>query len=93
VVGAGHGPHHPRVAGAVLAGDPAGRAAHPPRRLPIRQAAWYFKSWPTFSDALAVVRQQLWHPRIFSHSLPDGDREQNSSPWLAHLLQSLCYTA
>ncbi|MDW8326573.1 MAG: transposase [Anaerolineales bacterium] len=29
-------------------------------RLPIRQAAWYVKSRPTFSDALAVVRQHLW---------------------------------
>jgi len=25
-----------------------------------RQAAWYQKSVPTFSDTLALVRQQLW---------------------------------
>ena len=28
--------------------------------LPTRQAAWYSKSVPTFSDTLALVRQQLW---------------------------------
>ena len=25
-----------------------------------RQAAWYYKPRPTFSDALALVRRQLW---------------------------------
>jgi hypothetical protein len=28
--------------------------------LPVRQAAWYQKVVPTFSDTLAYVRQQLW---------------------------------
>jgi hypothetical protein len=39
-------------------------------QLPIRQAAWYIKKQATFSDAIAVVRQQLWHPANFftSHS-------------------------
>ena len=39
-------------------------------QLPIRQAAWYEKTQPTFSDAIAAVRQQLWHPANFftSHS-------------------------
>jgi hypothetical protein len=26
----------------------------------VRKAAWYDKSLPTFSDALAVVRKELW---------------------------------
>src|SRR3954454_15734495 len=34
-------------------------AAHPDR-LPTRQAAWYPKPEPTFSDALAAVRRHLW---------------------------------
>lgn len=29
-------------------------------RLPLRQAAWYRKRYPTFSDALAAVRLHLW---------------------------------
>jgi predicted nucleic-acid-binding protein len=34
-------------------------------QLPIRQAAWYTKTQATFSDAIAAVRQQLWHPANF----------------------------
>lgn len=34
--------------------------------LPVRQAAWYAKSSPTFSDTLALVRQHLWHATAFS---------------------------
>jgi hypothetical protein len=26
----------------------------------VRRAAWYRKPWPTFSDALALVRKELW---------------------------------
>jgi len=42
-------------------------------KLPIRQAAWYIKPLPTFSDALAVVRQELWQHLYFqtSHSQSD----------------------
>jgi len=32
---------------------------------PVRQAAWYSKALPTFSDTLAFVRQQLWHTSFF----------------------------
>jgi hypothetical protein len=34
-------------------------------QLPICQAAWYIKTQATFSDAIAAVRQQLWHPANF----------------------------
>ena len=47
---------------ACLAGQP----------LPVRQAAWYAKSAPTFSDTLAFVRQQLWPVTVFSTS-PSSD--------------------
>ena len=34
---------------------------------PVRQAAWYRKHDPTFSDALALVRRALWdHQATFS---------------------------
>jgi hypothetical protein len=29
------------------------------RKLPVHQAGWYSKTQPTFSDAIAVVREQL----------------------------------
>lgn len=39
-----------------------------------RQAAWYVKKRPTFSDALSAVRQQLWFPAtIFSMSATEPD--------------------
>ena len=35
--------------------------------LPIRQAAWYAKPLPTFSDAIALVRSRIWDPLGFLH--------------------------
>src|SRR5215207_2487152 len=40
--------------------------------LPVRQAAWYAKPAPTFSDTLAFVRQLLWPVTVFSTS-PSAD--------------------
>ncbi len=37
-------------------------------RLPVRQAAWYQKQQPTFSDALAGVRLHLWQNGNFLRS-------------------------
>jgi hypothetical protein len=34
-------------------------------RLPVRQAAWYVKTVPTFSDALAAVRSHWWGPSVY----------------------------
>jgi hypothetical protein len=39
------------------------------RDLPARSAAWYTKPLPTFSDTLALVRQQLW-PVTISYMSP-----------------------
>ena len=44
------------------------------RKLPIRQAAWYHKTQPTFSDALALVRRQIWQHQCFPAVAPRGDR-------------------
>lgn len=60
--------------------------------LPVRQAAWYVKRWPTFSDALAVVRYQLWHQRDF-HTLPPGaDVVKIPRSLLTRFIDMLCYT-
>jgi hypothetical protein len=40
--------------------------------LPVRQAAWYATTAPTFSDTLACVRQLLWPVTVFSTS-PSSD--------------------
>jgi hypothetical protein len=43
------------------------------QELAVRQAAWYAKTVPTFSDTLALVRQQLWPVSIswLSSAKPD----------------------
>src|SRR6266699_1383951 len=43
---------------------------------PVRQAAWYCKALPTFSDTLADLRQHLWPSACFSVSSPDADTVQ-----------------
>jgi len=35
------------------------------------KAAWYQKTLPTFADALALVRQQLWQMQTFQMSSAD----------------------
>jgi len=62
------------------------------RKLPVRQAAWYHKSKPTFSDALALVRRQIWQQACFRMT----DAHSNNPKLAAHmqnrLLSALCYT-
>ena len=61
-----------------------------------RQAAWYVKEWPTFSDALALVRQRLWQHRLqvaFCTCLSKREGQKLSQTWLSHLAETLCYTA
>jgi len=41
--------------------------------LPVRTAAWYPKPLPTFSDAVALVRSQLWASLTFRMSAADAD--------------------
>lgn len=59
--------------------------------LPIRQAAWYAKSWPTFSDTIAVVRSQLWRQIIFQRSLAVTDVHKVPPDMLEYLTDVLCY--
>jgi hypothetical protein len=61
-------------------------------QLSIRQAAWYVKPKPTFSDALAVVRQHIWLHWCFQLS---GARMESAklSPVLRNrLIPALSYT-
>jgi hypothetical protein len=61
--------------------------------LPVRQAAWYSKTRPTFSDAIAVVRQQLWHPTHFFTSGSEPHVITIPSALFAGLCQVACYAA
>lgn len=62
------------------------------RRLPVRQAAWYAKPLPTFSDALAIVRQELWQHLYFHSSHFQGDVRKIPVRALKCLLYAVCYT-
>jgi hypothetical protein len=59
--------------------------------LPVRQAAWYVKQRPTFSDALAAVRYQLWHQRDFHTSLSSADVVKIPRSLLIRFIDMLCY--
>jgi DDE superfamily endonuclease len=70
-------------------------AAHPDR-LPTRQAAWYPKPEPTFSDALAAVRRELWTTWANRNSpSPPGDPLLANPPaqLLSFLVDTACYAA
>jgi hypothetical protein len=42
-------------------------------QIPVPVTAWYHKDEPTFSDCLALVRQQLWRARYSVNSTPQGE--------------------
>jgi len=63
------------------------------RKLPIRQAAWYSKQLPTFSDALAVVRDQLWQAMTFHTSPSEADMAKVPRTLLKRFTEALCYAA
>lgn len=59
-----------------------------------RQAAWYAKPLPTFSDALALVRQHLWaaYP-TFRISKDEPHMLKIPKPFFDTLVSTLCYAA
>lgn len=61
------------------------------RKLPIRQAAWYHKALPTFTDALAVVRHTLWCQSSFPTSGSKGDIAKMPDALLNRFADALCY--
>lgn len=62
------------------------------RKLPVRQAAWYVKRLPTFSDALAIVRQQLWLHVFFGTSDIQDDIQKYSASLQEIFLNAVCYS-
>jgi hypothetical protein len=61
-------------------------------QLPVRQAAWYHKPTPTFSDALAVVRRRIWaHWGLFM-SVDAPDMNKPPPNILHRLIEAVCYS-
>ncbi len=60
----------------------------------VRRAAWYDKKHPTFSDALAVVRKELWaQEATFCGSLAETDTVKVPRALVERLTDAVCYAA
>lgn len=60
---------------------------------PIRAASWYVKEHPTFSDAIAYVRRQLWQQMGFEMSLSDTDIAKPIRAAIEQMADTICYAA
>jgi hypothetical protein len=59
-----------------------------------RQAAWYHKSYPTFADALALVRKELWaQEQTFCGSPSETDTIKVPRAFVERLTDAVCYAA
>lgn len=59
----------------------------------LRQSAWYCKDLPTFSDALALVRTQIWRSRTFHTSDDEVDMVKVPRLLFERFTDLLAYTA
>jgi len=60
-------------------------------KLPIRKAAWYAKTLPTFSDALALVRKNWWR-YVFHLSISEANIQKSALFLQNRLTEAICYT-
>jgi hypothetical protein len=62
--------------------------------IPARSAAWYAKSAPTFSDAIASVRRALWPASAtFRMSGSEPDMQKVPVSLFNRFIETLCYAA
>jgi hypothetical protein len=59
----------------------------------VRQAAWYHKRDPTFADALALVRKELWAHATFCGSPSATDTVKVPRAFVERLTEAVCYAA
>jgi len=60
----------------------------------VRRAAWYDKSHPTFTDALALVRKELWaREATFCGSSQEAETVKVPRAFVERLTDAVCYTA
>ena len=60
----------------------------------VRQAAWYRKAHPTFADALALVRKELWaHEATYLRVAPGNEDGKSPAGVRGALTKTLCYAA
>ena len=59
----------------------------------VRSTAWYRKTRPTFSDAMALVRRQLWDHLHFSMSHQETDMIKIPRALFERFMDAVCYAA
>ena len=59
----------------------------------VRSTAWYCKTRPTFADAIALVRRQLWEHLHFSTSPQETDMIQIPRALFERFIDAMCYAA
>jgi DDE superfamily endonuclease len=59
----------------------------------VRTAAWYAKTRPTFVDAIALVRRELWSACHFAVSEPHTEMIKIPRSVLERLTDTVCYAA
>jgi len=60
----------------------------------VRRTAWYEKPYPTFSDALALVRKELWAQEATFYGSPGGtDTVKVPREFVERLTDTVCYAA
>ena len=57
----------------------------------VGRAAWYRNPSSTFSEALALVRQELWAHATFRQSSQEPDTVEVPRAFVEHLTETLCY--
>ena len=55
------------------------------QKLTVFQTAWYYKPYPTFSDAVASIRYRIWQYQVFSQSAKIDDCIFNLTKLFNHL--------
>lgn len=66
---------------------------HDSGALLIERVGWYEKELPTFADALAAVRRQLWAAHSFCTSGSEGQTVKISTRWINFLINRLARAA
>jgi hypothetical protein len=59
----------------------------------VRRVAWYRKPHPTFADALALVRKELWADATFCGSPWGSNTVKVPRAYLERLTDAVCYAA
>ena len=59
----------------------------------VRSTAWYTKTRPTFSDAIALVRRHVWDHLHFSMSQQETDMIKIPRALFERFTEALCYAA